>query len=852
MSRIGPLAIRRLRISLSVCVAFALFALPGGASSAVMANDGINVQALGSSTGLNSFTPGRWGVVSVTVVNDSDEPATVRASVNIKTTPDLRFSRDVWLPGRSTRTTSIPVHLPPDLVGEKQFEISRRVVSGAKISGSLDATTLLPIAAPGVTAFIKDHSFEGDEAESKVKDPSYEVVLAMRQARGYTRTLTTPTEGLLPSTVQGWEPVGHVVIAGKRLATEPGAAAALRGWVSEGGRMWIQLNRSDVETVRALFGSAVRMTIVDRVPLTTFELTEPISGSRYPEVEHEEPVELIRAHVEGATVNFKVDQWPAAIEFPYGRGRVLITLLDAHGWMRPHNQSDPPYSDPMLYTDFRPLEPLQDLAARMFEPDAPEPLERDAIATYVSDRIGYQVPSRGSVFTVLLIFCGVIFVSGLVLASKQRLEHLSWMAAIAAMIATSVLVVAGWSRRGEVEPTIAEFRMVDFSPDTGDYTSSGLVAVYQPEQVRADFKSRSTRIDPETPELSGQIRDFVWTEGEHWQWNDTRLPPGVTLLTTEEIGSVAGPVRATATFGPGGLEGRFVMDGLVVGADGQVNGGADGGADVAKLATDNGLILFPNASPFAMNLQADGRFTSGESDRLADGQFTNSTLVNDEQRRRQVVLDRWWDQQRTSGAIKRPFAVAWLDHPATAIRSDQSVQRIGTSMVRVPLELVRPPAGTKVSIPSNLIRTTSVAGQAGQSSAFDSQTETWSEVNTQSAQLRLRFQIPDQALPLSIQSARLVLQCNIPSRVLEVHAVSGDSRTQVGRFANPSGQIEVNLREAGGLRLDPRGGLLVDISVSDLQSGFGDSSSGTNGWSIRSSRLEVSGITQPDQPESNE
>jgi hypothetical protein len=88
--------------------------------------------------------------------------------------------------------------------------------------------------------------------------------------------------------------------------------------------------------------------------------------------------------------------------------------------------------------------------------------------------------------------------------------------------------------------------------------------------------------------------------------------------------------------------------------------------------------------------------------------------------------------------------------------------------------------------------------------------------------------------------------------VLEVHTVSGDSRTQVGRFANPSGQIEVDLREAGGLRLDDRGGLLVDISVSDLQSGFGDSSSVTNGWSIRSSRIEVSGITQPDQPESNE
>jgi len=813
-----------------------------------MANDDVKVLALGSSTGLNSFSPGRWGVVSVTVGNSSDEPVTVRASVNIKTTPDLRFSRDVWLPARSTRTTSIPIHLPPDFAGEKQFEISRRVVSGAKIAGSLDATTLLPIALPGATAFIKDYSFEGDEAESKFKDPSYEVVLAMRQTRGYTRTLTTPMEGLLPSTVEGWEPVGHVVVAGKRLSAEPGAAAALRGWVSEGGRMWIQLNRSDIETVRALFGSVVRMTIVDRVPLTTFELTEPISGNRYPETEHEEPVELIRAHVEGASVNFLVDQWPAAIEFPYGRGRVLITLLDAHGWMRPHNQSDPPYTDPLLYTDYRPLEPLQDLAARMFEPDVPKALERDAIATYVSDRIGYQVPSRGAVFTVLLIFCAVIFAGGLVLASRQMLEHLSWMAAIAAMIATSVLVIAGWSRRGEVEPTIAEFRMVDFSPDTGDYTSSGLVAVYQPEQVRADFKSRSTRIDPEMPELSGQIRDFVWVQGDAWQWNDTRLPPGVTLLTSEEIGTVAGPVRASATFGPNGLEGRFVMDGLTVGSGGE----AKGATDSAKLATDNGLILFPNATPFAMNLEVDGGFTSGESDRLADGQFTNSTLVNDEQRRRQAVLDRWWDQQRSSGAIKRPFAVAWLDHSTTAIRSDQAVQRIGASMVRVPLELVRPPAGTKVAIPSNLIRATSVAGQAGQSSAFDSQTETWSEVNTQSAQLRLRFQIPAQALPLSIQSARLVLQCNIPSRVLEVHAVSGDRRTRAGRFSNPSGQIVVDLQETGVLDLDSRGGLLVDISVSDPQSGFGDSASGTNGWSIRSSRLEVSGITQPDQPESNE
>lgn len=803
-------------------------------------NEDVRVITLGSSSGFRTFSTGRWGQVGITVVNESSEPATVRATVHLKTDPNLRFGRDVWVPGQSKRTTSIPFYLTEDGSDRNSFEVQGQVLSGALASAASTGGSLLRIGSTGTTAFIDDELWEPEPPSTQTPDHARLAVQAILADNNLFPAVMTISDRLLPTTIEGWEPVRHVVVAGKRLKVETAAAAALRQWVSEGGTMWLQMNSSDVETLAALFGSTIEMVEVDRVPLTSVKVHRNDLVEQAPGVEHEQPVELIRAQIRGGRVLHEVNGWPAAVLFEYGNGSVLLTLLDAAGWIRQRGPGDFVANNPVWNTEYVPLEPLSDLA-RLIYGEKPDPtIDRQWMATYVSDRIGYRIPPRWTVLSILSFFCIAILVCGLVLTARQRLEHLSWLAALAAVLATAFLIVLGQSHRGEVPPTIANFEFLNVSPQTGDYTASGGLAMFQPDQVRADFQSAGTRIDPQLPELSGEIREMIWTDGSHWQWKETRLPPGVMMLWTDSAGTLPVPVRAQASLGPQGLQGVFNSHGL--------HRLADNAGEAQPDALADGLLLFPNSAPLAANLQPDGAFLSGEQDRLPQGQFTNQALLDDEQRRRQQLLDRWMTQRRQQGTITHPMLLAWSKEATKNVTSAQPVQRIGTTLVTIPLEIERPPVATRVSIPSAMIRQRTVKGLSGESAAFNNRTESWTFPSTTTTQARIRFQMPQSALPLRLESAKLVLDCHIPSRTLEVFAVQGDQRVRVGNYRNATGSIETTIGDPKWLELDREGGLSLDISVGDTSSDSAQSMAVQSSWSIRSSRLEVLGTTLPVEP----
>ena len=610
--------------------------------------------------------------------------------------------------------------------------------------------------------------------------------------------------------------------------------------------MWIQLNRAGPETVRAIFGSSLEMAVLDRVPLTTFDLNDSGSdfGPSTTSIDTEEPIELIRARVDGGDLLFDVDGWPAAVEFRYGRGSVIVTLLDASGWIRSRGPGDPPFSDPLTYTDFIALDPLQDLADRLYQPRSQPRLDREVLAGFVSDQIGYKIPGRGVVLSVLVLFCLVIFVVGSALMARQRLEHVAWIAASVGIVAALILVSLGRNQRGEVLPTLADFQLMTIVSQTGDFSATGVVAVFQPDQERADFDGQGNRVDPQMPGLTGQIRQWIWRDGNRWRWDSTRLPAGITVMESESFGTLTAPPRALATFATGGLEGEFDSAGLVQWAATEAN--------PSTVTFDDAIVLFPHSRPLAANLRPDGRFSSGESDRLAVGQFTNAVFLNDEQRRRIEVLDPWFDRQHATGSAIQPMLVVWMNDSANNLRSDQVSERIGTSMVSVPLQFVRPAPGSRVTIPSVAIRSLAVPGEQGQSTAFENQFERWAFPQARANVTRLRFQIPQSVLPIRLESATLVLDCHLPSRPLQLFLVQDNQRFPIGSYRNPSGDVEVTIQDADRLDLDPDGGLTVDILVGELQTEVEELNLANAGWSIRSSRLHVSGVTLPVATEDND
>jgi len=822
------------------------------ASGAAIAQDAVTVTSIGSSIGVRSFSGGRWGLVRVAVLNESPEPAMIRAVVNLKDTPDLRFGRDVWVPARATRTTSIPIHVGSELRDERSIEIVGRVLSGGKMSATDSSSNLGMVLGEDATVLIQDDPItepEGDPDQRR-KDPAYEVVLALRASRNFSRTLIRPSERLLPATVQGWDAVRHVVIAGDRLTSEAGAAASLRQWVNEGGRMWVQLNRTDPETLAVLFGSTLGLEVIDRVPLNQFEIKDgkAVDEPTVAVIDAEEPIELIRAWVEGGAVLYRVDGWPAAVYFEYGSGSVIVTLLDAHGWMRPRDQRDPSEYEPLTYTDFMPLEPLDELANRMYQPRDEVELDRDVIASYVADRIGYRIPSRGAVLSILGLFCLSILVAGTFLVARRQLEYLPAVAVVACLLAAAVLVGIGRSSREEVPATLAELRVVSVNPQTGSASGTGSFAIYQPDQMRADFSGRGLRIDPQMPDLGGQIRQWIWSDAERWRWDETRLPPGVRVMWGESDEVLGGPVGAQASLGPEGFEGVVTLEGIMRRSAGEA--GKSGLA--VPLRIEDALLLFPRSPPLATTLTDDGRFLSGERDTLAAGQFTSATLLTDEQRRRAAVLESWFAGRRDSVNATGPVVLAWVENGRTVFDSQRPLQRTETSLLTIPLTLVRTPPDTPVSIPASAVAPRAIPSESGQSSAFDNQTASWNHPNTRPTETRLRFQLPTSVLPIRLDMVRLTLDCHLPSRPLEVFVVRGKERLSVLRQTNASGSIQVEVADPAWLTTDSLGGVILDISVGDLRSEVDEVTIANSGWSIRSTRLAATGKTLPAGEESDQ
>lgn len=846
------------RVCLTTACAVAWWAMLSPVCPAQNDRQGVEVFAIGGAAGLGSFSSGRWGLVRMAVSNRTAEAAEVTAEVHRKSDPELRFSRELWLPAWSERTSAIPFHLSAEVEPSSRFEFVGRVISGTTVPDRV-GTRLAQTFGPVATAYVDDATagvasdVTKDVADWMDVDPAYEAFQSFLSSQGFTRLAATCKERLLPATVEAWQPVGHVVVTGKRLSRELGAAAALGQWVSEGGRMWIQLNRSDVETVRAMFGSTVGIGVVDRVPLTNFVVrgVGKVSDAIEADLDLDEPVELMRARIEGGTTLFEVDGWPAAVHFSYGRGQVLLTLLDAHGWIRPRGPDDPVHPDPLRQVDFIARAPLRELADRFYQRVEHERTDPDVIAEYVSNRIGYEIPSRGGILATLGGVCGVILLGGLWLAARRRLEYLAAVTAVTTLAGAGVLVWIGRNSVRDVPPMLAEFRLVRVQPDTDSFEAEGAVATFEPELTRVDLRGHGLRAQPQTPQLRGQIREWTWSDGTRWRWDGTRLPPGVTLLPIESEGTLRESAAAIAHFGPEGLRGEFRPGGLVRLALGAAETEEASGPDASDrpradaVTFEDGLLVFPNAMPLAANLRPDGHFAAGESDRLAEGQFFNATMLGDEQRRRSKVFAEWLAQRQRVGPLGQPVLLCWAQGERSGLHTGRGIRQSTSSMVIIPVQLERPPAGTAVRIPSPAIRLQSVRAAQGHSVVFDNHFERWTYPDASARVVRLRFQMPESLLPLRLEQATLRLDCHLPSRRLEIFLVGDGPPELLASSQNASGIVETKIDDPRRLTLDEGGGLTLEISVGELQTEVAEETLGTAGWSIRSSRLRASGVTLP-------
>jgi len=787
----------------------------------------------GEPAGTRRFRPGTWGLVKLEAVNRTDHPAEVLATMQFAGEANQQYGRALWLPGLSRRRSWCLVRVPESLpAGKDRVELRSLLYRRTGTSDVLlsrpaevrEHSRLLPIHHErSTTGVICDAGPDADAVDLEADL----AVAAFRLSGDLPPHVASMYGDFLPPLEECLQSLDHLVLSSDRLARDPAGLIAVRRWLGAGGRLWVMLDRVEPATVELLLGDGFGCRAVDRVGLTRVEIVDAAgSGTGCPPREFDAPVDLVRVLVEGVEIHHTVNGWPASFWRRFGKGRVLFTTLGARGWLRPWEPGDRKPPSPFLAPTHVAARPLVPLATRLLEPREAPALERAALEPYLTEQIGYRIAGRGAVAAVLGGFCLVVAAAGIGLGLAGRRERILGVVPGAAAAAAAALLVMGlWARR-TVPPTVAVVQLVEVEPGSDDVRMTGLAAIYHPSDSPPPGSRGGGTIEVDLAGLGGAPRR-VWTDLDTWHWEDLILPPGVRMASFAYATPVDRPLSARAAFGPEGLSGRLDAGDFEAFAD--------------------AVVATPWGTHAALPLERNGSFTTTQRDVLAPRQFVVGGLISDEQRRRQAVYQQRIAADRSTPYPDRLMAFGWARPLEMGFTFSDRARRVGSALVAVPLALERTPAGTRVKVPSAFLPFRSVRGPLRQiSGAYGNSRREWVEMRIPS-EACLRFQLPEQVLPLEIDHAAVSVEINAPSRKFELFGFDGAERVALAVRHGPVGTLHFDVDRPEVLRLDDRGGWLLGLAVGPehgARPSTDDSPMAAAAWKIDAVRLEIAGTTR--------
>jgi hypothetical protein len=825
-----------------------------------------------ASGGVNAFVPGKWGLLNLEVVNPLQESHELLSTTYFEGEPTLQFGRRIWVPARSRLRTWQPVLLPrvSSQAGDRfEFhslvldvaagkEVATRDDTGQVLhSGILPAQLENPIT--GLLESLDESQLRDTEGSS-----AYELVIASRLSqRLSTRLAALRDPNFAPDDVS-LQSLHQLVVTDNRAIADPAGAAAIRRWVHGGGWLWVMLDRVDPQVLERILGDEFECAMVDRVGLTTVRI-ERSGGDRRDapaESEYEQPVALVRVLVNGADVRYRVNGWPAAFWKSFGAGKVLATTLAPRGWMRLKTAEDArsqnsgrpvapepdPTAKPAGWSRFVPLPPMADTAKEFFQSRSAAPEIAPLLEPQASEYIGYSIPSRQLVASLLGGFVTTVVILGIWLLRKSALEHLGWISPGLAIGFAAVLLVIGGLNRHIVPATAAAVEVIEAIPGTDDIRSRGAVAFYNPESAPGAIGSvRGGRLMPDMAGLAGTTRRMVWKDLDTWNWEHLAFGGGQRLGKFMESETLSDRIEAHGTFGPEGLSGKLSVAGLADRAD-------------ALVATRMGRV--------GVELQPNDGFRAAAANAFTADQYLGAGLVSDEQDRRRRTYAHVLPELMRERSAGDPLLFLWARRRDTGFQFDEGRRLRGASLVAIALKIDRPPAQTHVRISAPFLPFRNLPQLDGTPSSplWDHHRLEWLERSTPSTAW-LRFQLPASLLPLELSRAQLVITVTGPVGRVEISALRrrpdnlapGGEAAAAGRdevvsvktYNAPVGTLPVaEILDSDLLRLDSTGGFVLGLAVGNPHQPPptpkpGSDDAKVSFWKIEHLSLELWGTVSP-------
>jgi hypothetical protein len=775
-----------------------------------------------------------WVKLDFNLTNAADTDRRARVLAFYENQPDKQYGRELWVPAHATVASWFPLGPAPTQAANTTREIQMLVYELAEgkdhlvLPGTeerIRARAVLYRKREPSTGLIVDDFDEGVAFGQfpRLQSPADEALTLARVLRS-TRELSEFVQVIYPNTLPAWpkafDGIDQMILASGKLSKDPAGLQALRQWLEQGGNVWVMLDRVEPEVVTRLLGEAFDFEIVGKVGLTEFRIEKAsleAGAAPAPVQRYEQPVDFVHVLLAaGTSPEYTIDGWPVWFMRTVGRGKILFSTLGPRGWYQPGIWQDRPAPLPNLPKLPVATEALDVAAVELFHAPVQPSYPVEAFEDLLIQEIGYSVVGRGTIALVFGLFLtGILGLTALLRRGSRRPALLGLVGPALAVAAAAAFVALGSLSRQAAPPTVAFAQVVDAVAGTGEASIDGLAAVYHAGSGPANLAAeRGAFFDLDLSGVEGQTHRLILTDLDAWHWENVVLPAGIRFAPFQFTARAGEPITAVARFGPKGLEGALSAK------------------TFANLS--DGLLTSAGGRNLAVPMGPDGSFTAGTADTLAPGQFLASTLLSDRQQRRQEIYRQFL--KRTGASHDRHVLLAWADPALPPFNLAPEARVVGTALLRVPLRLERPAAGTAVTIPAPFVEVNRLV---------DGRLSRLPRESALAAELHLRFQLPASVLPLQVERARLIGNIDARLRRLTIAAKAGDAFVDYYQADNPFGPIQVDLAEDRFLHLDAEGGLHLRVTLSAIQKGGAFKAQATRtedqNWTIEYLELEVVG-----------
>ncbi|GIX03042.1 MAG: hypothetical protein KatS3mg113_0048 [Planctomycetaceae bacterium] len=778
----------------------------------------VEVRVRLSTDALPLLAPQQWNTVRLSVSNRTSQARRVLCVVHPVEDETLQFGRWVWVAAQSTRLVSVPVKLTATQPEQTQIDLRALVIEHrdghevllAQEFGELKVDQSFRLMAREQMTVILDRRAEQLDAWAlhpiSRADPSYrkpvsagEVALTARFDQDFGRNVSYWSEDVFPGHEVVLDAVDQLVISDDRLLHDPQGLMTVRSWVARGGRLWLWLPYVDPELPTALLGEAWEVVELQRTSLSDVRVQmKPqawgLSGVDAETRHYDPPVAWVQVHVPRGDILCRVEQWPAAFQFPYGEGMVLVTTLGAEAWVRPRMEQDPTArGGKNRQTDYVSLPHLEPLGALLFNPRPPRLTTGVDVEPTLTEQIGYQVPARWAVLGLLTAMVGLLCVAIGRAQYLDRREHLVWFVPLLSLGCSGAVLSLGASTHQRIEPLVVFWQWVQPLFGTSDVHVQTVLVSYSPSgEGRVWQGEHGGIIEPDLRGTGGGIRRLIWQDEGRFAWEGVSDLPGIRRAEGRSVQQVNQPWTMLLTPGPQTWQGRWQ-------------------GPIGFVPEDSLLITAAGRLPLMMN--NDGTVVMHPQQVLADSQFLAAELLDDQRQRRQRLLEAWWQPEKIP---PQPYILLWSPGYEQGWQLGPMAQR-SSALTMFPCQLLPPPEGTTFTIPAPLLPYHEAYGPDGTTPTgfYDARTRRWSEKQRPSM-CWLHFEPPSTLLPLKLLRVRLTLQVRGPVGRLELATADGERVHTLHTWNDPVGTLTFDIDDPLALQLSPQGGWLLRVSAGQL------------------------------------